>query len=149
MTRPPDPKSKNPRLIHDAQDTGQEMHVRGFKEVCLRDGLEMNRELDLLITGWLHLHNWPPGNPQAQIDKKWDSGVHPDEKKPLVPEYVPKPYKPPDYKAKPTEELLHLFDSDLIRPSDKLEIGQILRERGAYPKKQDQPLGYTPRYGSG
>ena len=124
------------------------MHVRGFKEVCLRDGLEMNRELDRLLSQWLTMHHWPPGNPQTQIDKKWPSGSAPNEKKPLVPDYVPKPYKPTDYKAKPTEELLRLFNSDLIRPGDKIEIGQILRSRDAYPKKPDYGLPLH-RYGSG
>jgi hypothetical protein len=146
MPRPPDPDSKLARIIHDAQDTGQEMRLRGFKEVCARDGLEMNRELDLLITGWLTEHHWPPGNPQTRIDKSWPKGTQSEAPQEPVPEIAKT-----DFASKPTDLLVMQFNSIDVSPGDKMAIGIILRERGAYPKSpsQTRPVWWTPRYGSG
>jgi hypothetical protein len=42
--------------------------IQGFREVCWRDGLRANDQLYALIEGWLRDHNWPPGNPQRQLE---------------------------------------------------------------------------------
>lgn len=146
MTRPPNPDSKTAHLLHTPQDTGQEMRVRGFKEVCVRDGLEMNRELDFLLSGWLELHHWPPGNPQARIDKNWPSEAQPETPQQSAPQVAKV-----DFASKATDLLLLQFNSIDVTPGDKMTIGTILRERGAYPKpaSQTRPVWWTPRFGSG
>jgi hypothetical protein len=42
--------------------------IKGFREVCWRDGLRGNEQLFALVEGFLRDHNWPPGNPQRQLD---------------------------------------------------------------------------------
>jgi hypothetical protein len=122
------------------------MRIRGFKEVCARDGLEMNRELDLLITTWLTEHHWPPGNPQTQINGKWENKADEGQPKPSA-------KAPPraDLNVVPTDLLVLRFNSIDTSPGDKLEIGLVLRKRGAYPKDSmsEGPINWTPRYGSG
>lgn len=68
MTRRPDPKSKTAIINLDARlGAISEDELRGFKDVCLRDGYQMQIELAELIRGWLRVHHWPPGNPQTLI----------------------------------------------------------------------------------
>jgi hypothetical protein len=105
----------------------------------------MNRELDLLIATWLTDHHWPPGNPQTQINGKWEAKE--GERQP-TPSSTPVPR--PNLDAVPTDLLLLRFKSIDTTPGDKLEIGLLLRKRGAYPKDEarQRPVNWTPRYGS-
>ena len=68
MPRPADPKAKTLRLVLKAKP-GQEEKIRGFKEICLRNGFEIG---DILfkygVENFLKEHHWPPGQSQTQLD---------------------------------------------------------------------------------
>jgi len=66
MTKQVSPKAST-FLYAEAKDEAEKNAIKYFKEVCLRDGLEMRKELIRLIE-----HDWTvrhprPGNPQKQI----------------------------------------------------------------------------------
>jgi len=63
MTKQVSPKAST-FLYAEAKDEAEKNAIKYFKEVCLRDGLEMRKELIRLIE-----HDWTvrhprPGNPQ-------------------------------------------------------------------------------------
>lgn len=66
MTRYPN-KQNTSLIVHGKDESDNEL-IRFFKGVCVRDGLEMRKEiLDLLRHTWAKKHNYPKGNPQHQI----------------------------------------------------------------------------------
>ena len=66
-------KKNTSLIVHGKDETDNEL-IKFFKEVCLRDGLEMRRELlDLLRHSWATKHNWPKGNPQQQVTEYFES----------------------------------------------------------------------------
>lgn len=66
MTRYPN-KKNNSLIVHGKDEADNEI-IKFFKEVCLRDGLEMRKELiNLIRERWAPKHNYPLGNPQHQI----------------------------------------------------------------------------------
>jgi hypothetical protein len=88
MPRYPDPKSKGEH-IHIVCKPGRETDFRGFKQVCLKDGLDMSDEFYGLMQHWLKKHNWPPGNPQRQIEQFKAPVVPVPAKPPMCPAYNP------------------------------------------------------------
>lgn len=67
MTKTLNPSSKSHALTAVAKTPDEKAAVNYFKEVCLRDGLEMRTELIKLIKNeWTKKHP-PPGNPQTQL----------------------------------------------------------------------------------
>ena len=61
------PNATSYSLIAVAKEEYEREAVRYFKEVCLRDGLEMRKELlNLISNEWVKKHP-PPGNPQKQL----------------------------------------------------------------------------------
>ena len=64
MTKPLKPTSESYALTAVAKNPDEQESIRYFKEVCLRDGLEMRGELIKLIKeDWVKRHP-KPGNPQ-------------------------------------------------------------------------------------
>jgi len=66
MPTSPKPEAKTAQVCVKAKP-GQEEFIRAFKELCLRNRLEMQGELMELIKSWLKTHNWPPGNSQTAL----------------------------------------------------------------------------------
>ena len=67
MTKSLNPCSKSFALTAVAKDEPEKEAINYFKEVCLRDGLEMRTELIKLINDdWVKRHP-KPGNPQLQL----------------------------------------------------------------------------------
>lgn len=58
---------RSPQMNYSAKTESEKHDLRGFKEVCNRDGLEMRLEIRKWIRTFLKKHHWPPGNPQHQL----------------------------------------------------------------------------------
>ena len=69
LTKNLTPKSKSYALTAVAKDQPEKEAIEYFKEVCLRDGLEMRSELIKLIKDdWVKRHP-KPGNPQLMLSQ--------------------------------------------------------------------------------
>jgi len=69
VPRPPDKKSKWLRIQVMPRNEEEAELARGFREVCIRDSLQMTDEVFKWLRTWLQAHNWPPGNPQQPLTK--------------------------------------------------------------------------------
>ena len=77
ITKPLNPKSESFALTAVAKNPDEQDAISYFKEVCLRDGLEMRSELIKLIKeDWVVRHP-KPGNPQLMLFQSLERGqVH-------------------------------------------------------------------------
>lgn len=67
MTRQPNPKSKTATVILKANNEDEAKRIRGLKEICVRNGLEIRKVILNGIDKFLKEHNWPPGNSQTLL----------------------------------------------------------------------------------
>lgn len=123
--------------------------LRGLRHNAAEQGASLGHVFRSALLEYYDRH--AEGNPVISLEH-WTNGLPlskaAEEKLAKQQEPPPKPRKRPDFKTWDTENLLRYFDSGQITPGDKLEIGQILRARNAYPKKPDYGLPLH-RHGSG
>jgi hypothetical protein len=69
MTKHADPGAKTLQLICRPKP-GQEDKFRAFKEICVRNNLQVTDQLFIFgVEAFLRKHHWPPGNSQTLLAK--------------------------------------------------------------------------------
>ena len=67
MTRQPDIKNKNDRLVYAPTSLSEKKLSQDAKALCIQDGITIRDLLSEALDLVFKVHHWPPGNPQLTL----------------------------------------------------------------------------------